>query len=445
MKKMIWLLWLVSTLALAGFLGYELAYEKEKPNFLIGKSTHGHYQIELACDACHTSPFGGEEVLQDACVSCHGDELKASLDSHPKKKFTDPRNADLISVLDARQCVSCHSEHNPDITHPMGLTLPEDYCVQCHADVGEERPTHKGLTFETCASAGCHNYHDNRALYEDFLLKHAHDRTPSPQQLLPSTLKQYLASQRVEWPEENLHSIKGHAQVQAVTTPEIEHEWLSSAHGQAGVGCNSCHTSAPSELWIEKPGHQQCQSCHTAEVKGFLAGKHGMRLAQKLSPMTPEQARQPMQTDAGHAQLGCNSCHNAHTDNRIAASTEACLGCHADDHSLAFEQSPHGQLWQQVLSGERTAEEAVSCATCHMPRESVDHYGDSFTQVQHNQNATLRPNEKMIRSSCMSCHTLAFSIDALADEKLINNNFSGSPDNHIESIDMAVSRDVKHR
>ena len=57
----------------------------------------------------------------------------------------------------------------------MGLSLPSDYCVTCHSEVGQERQTHAGLGFETCATVGCHNFHDNRALYEDFLLKHAHE------------------------------------------------------------------------------------------------------------------------------------------------------------------------------------------------------------------------------------------------------------------------------
>ena len=60
--------------------------------------------------------------------------------------------------------------------------------------------------------------------------------------------------------------------------------------------------------------------------------------------------------------------------------------------------------------------------------------------AEHNQNMNLRPNEKMLRSVCMNCHGLGFSIDALADKILIKNNFTGKPEKHIRSIDM-----VKHR
>lgn len=86
-------------------------------------------------------------------------------------------------------------------------------------------------------------------------------------------------------------------------------------------------------------------------------------------------------------------------------------------------------------------EAAVSCATCHLPRVEQDILGEKLIKVEHNQNATLRPNEKMIRSSCMNCHSLAFSIDALADPNLIENNFQHAPTVHIKSIDMAVARD----
>jgi hypothetical protein len=60
--------------------------------------------------------------------------------------------------------------------------------------------------------------------------------------------------------------------------------------------------------------------------------------------------------------------------------------------------------------------------------------------VQHNQNDNLRPNEKMIRSVCMNCHGLKFSIDALADPELVKRNFIGLPSRHIQSIDMAEAR-----
>lgn len=428
-----WLIWLALTLAIATYFAVELVVEKEKPALLIGPASHGHHQIELACDSCHTSPFGGVEVLQEACVNCHGAELKEALDSHPLKKFKDPRNADRIKILDARYCVSCHREHNPDITRAMGVTLADDYCLECHRDVGEERPSHKDLGFETCASAGCHNFHDNKALYENFLLDHAGEPALIPPTLPNRNLLAYFEKIGQTWDKTNQLPV-----AEAAASAEINEQWQHSAHGRADVACSNCHGSSENpKLWIDKPDHSSCATCHSHEVNGFLDGKHGMRLKAGLSAMTPENARLPMRDDAAHKQLTCNSCHAAHDTDTVFAATDACLGCHADDHSLAFKSSPHFNLGKS----DPVVAAPLTCATCHMPRIESDAEGISHIRVQHNQNATLRPNEKMIRPVCMQCHGLGFAIDALADPGLIKSNFNGLPKNHINSIDMAVERD----
>ena len=92
-------------------------------------------------------------------MNCHEDEMKEIQDSHPETKFNDPRNYEMVSKLDARKCVTCHSEHNPHVTDSYGVTLPGDYCKNCHLEIGSERESHKGLGFNTCNNAGCHNYH----------------------------------------------------------------------------------------------------------------------------------------------------------------------------------------------------------------------------------------------------------------------------------------------
>ena len=132
MKRVYWIVWGVLTLLIAGYFLNMMFYAEDKSELIIGEATHGHYQIEMACTSCHTESFGGEDMLQNACVDCHGDQLKVARDSHPKKKFTDPRNADLVDILDARYCVSCHTEHQNEQTHAMGLTVPGDYCFHCH-------------------------------------------------------------------------------------------------------------------------------------------------------------------------------------------------------------------------------------------------------------------------------------------------------------------------
>jgi formate-dependent nitrite reductase cytochrome c552 subunit len=116
----------------------------------------------------------------------------------------------------------------------------------------------------------------------------------------------------------------------------------------------------------------------------------------------------------------------------------ACTSCHADQHTLAFEGSPHHRLWQQAQAGEIPAEQGVSCASCHMPRIDYD-VNDwmSRVMVDHNQSASLSPNSKMIRPACLHCHGLGFSIDALADRALIDRNFAGQPEVPVDTMALA--------
>jgi formate-dependent nitrite reductase cytochrome c552 subunit len=118
---------------------------------------------------------------------------------------------------------------------------------------------------------------------------------------------------------------------------------------------------------------------------------------------------------------------------------EACLGCHDDRHSRAYQRSPHAALWDAEREPGR-AGTGVSCATCHLPRVNRRVDGADVVAVQHNQNANLRPNEKMARTVCLACHGLAFSLDALADPSLVATNFTGTPLRHVAGIDMAMSR-----
>jgi hypothetical protein len=430
-----WIAASVVTLALAGYFTSRLLGE-DRLVFTPGVMTHGHYQIELACNACHM-PFAG--VNQQACIDCHGTRLAASNDSHPKKKFEDPRNADRLEVLNALVCVTCHLEHRPQQTRAMGVTLPHDYCFHCHQEVGEDRPSHKDLAFNSCATAGCHNYHDNTALYEDFLVKHANEPEITARPVMPA--RDLASWMRVSGLAGKKPLGRGEQDAPAVhANDKAVNEWAVSAHARSGVNCRDCHQPKDQALWNARPGLEACSGCHERESKGFLGGKHGMRLVQKLPVMTPAQARRPMKADAHDRGLGCNSCHSAHAfDTRVAAA-EACLGCHDDDHSRAYEGSPHHRLWQAELSGAASPGHGVTCATCHLPRETHRQDEISAVRVEHNQNWNLRPNEKMAKSVCLNCHGLGFVLDALADSRLIASNFTGKPARHIESVEWAAKR-----
>ena len=460
--KWIWAYWGILTLAIGAYLATGLLDKTAGGNPLLaparamllpGATTHAHHQIELACEACHTDPFGGAELIQEACVGCHEAELKEADDSHPASKFDDPRNADRLEKLDAQMCVTCHQEHRPDITHAMGVTLPDDLCFHCHSGEEEMPPDHKDFKFDGCTAAGCHNFHDNRALYEDFLLKHATEpwlleTTQLPVREFATAAQEMMSYPADKYPLQPLTAGQQDAPADHRGDKKVQADWLASAHARNGVNCSACHVPAEGAeqgKWIAKPDQSGCKSCHSKEIEGFLAGKHGSPLAQGLPPMTPAKARIPMRADAHDKELGCTTCHAAHSFDTRKAAVESCMGCHSDQHTQAYKKSPHYALWQKELAGKAPAGSGVSCASCHMPRVRMPTDEGSRLVVQHNQNDTLRPNEKMIRPVCMTCHGLGFSIDAMAAPGLIVNNFSGKPVHHVESIDMAVKKDEETR
>ena len=394
--------------------------------------------------------------MEDACVNCHGADLKKARDTHPAQKFADPVHAETLAVLDATKCVTCHREHVEEQTLEMGLTMPADYCYHCHQETLKSRPSHANFAFDSCANAGCHNYHDNNALYERFLFRH-YDEPDNLAKI--KTLKRELT----EWKDgvslsadqaDGVMDRSVGTDAPAVLDPQILDDWATTAHALAGVNCSGCHmVSIPEQptdesdndanepvsvdakpTWSDTVSHQVCATCHGTQVEGFLKGRHGMRLGSGLPAMTPGEARLKMHAGAAHDKLDCSACHSGHRFDTQFAAVDACLKCHADSHSAAYKDSSHFALWEDELSGEAAAGTGVTCATCHMPRLEDD---DDNVFVQHNQNNNLRPNEKMIREVCMDCHGMQFSLDALADTQLIQQCFGGQPDDHVESIDMA--------
>ncbi|WP_425093403.1 ammonia-forming cytochrome c nitrite reductase subunit c552 [Tropicimonas sp. S265A] len=484
-NRLLWIVWIVGTLALAATATAKLYVGGDRTAFMPGETTGVHHQIEMSCETCHTSkPFAKQSKIRKdinkTCTSCHKDELDEADDSHPIKKFKNPRMAAYWERIDARFCTSCHTEHQPEVTLAGLVTLPGDFCVACHSegeqDVRVNRPSHAGLGYETCSSAGCHNFHDNRAIYEDYLVKHANQPWLSES---PVHGPAALAGER---PRPVADEIAAYiAQLDAPEphqNAQVAEHWAASAHASGEVGCASCHApKAETEAeiaanWVEAPTEAVCASCHKAEAKTFALGRHGMRRHPELAKprtakkqlknlgikkpddalvatldayitdvvppplMSTAEARVALHPEAKGRELTCMSCHAPHEQDLKFAAVEACTSCHADDHTNAYKDSPHHDLWQAELAGDAPIGSGVTCATCHMPQTVK---GETVT-TNHNQNDTLRPNEKMIRPVCMECHSLEFSIDALADADLVARNFSGKPDRHIESIDWAVKR-----
>nr|WP_246114628.1 cytochrome c3 family protein [Rubripirellula tenax] len=437
-----WWLWSGINLGLIAYFGYAFVAPPSsvKASLLPGETTHGHYQIELDCNACHSPTTDSAEhsagnVMTDACNRCHADQLKRVNDTHPAKKFRDPTNAESLSILDAQDCLTCHREHVPEQTASMGLTLPTDYCWHCHDDVGESRPSHAEMKFDSCATAGCHNYHDNLALYEKFL----DDHYGEPDHLITAVVPaRDFASQ---W--RGGHTHVGPLGIEdsdgpnrASSDPTILTDWFETAHAVAGINCSGCHESrdaAGANTWNDTVEMSVCETCHKPQTDSFQTGKHGMRLAMGMSPMQPSLARLSMHAGASHQNLNCNACHAGHRFDTQYAAVDACQQCHADSHTLAYANSSHAQLWRAEMAGELPAGSGVSCATCHMPRIA----GDDGIWVNHDQNAVLRPSESMAREVCGHCHGIEYALSALADPDLAISCYDAPPRDRIRSLGMA--------
>jgi hypothetical protein len=446
--RKLWLTWILLSAGLIAVMAWMLLKSEDRSLFMPGPLSDGHHQLEQACEACHTDALGGGEVLQQACVDCHGQDRKKPFDSHPASKFRDPRNADRLENINALQCVSCHTEHQPAVTLDNGLTQPRDVCFHCHSGIAEDRPSHAGMAFDTCAASGCHNFHNNRALYTDFLVKHLHQPDLLEQRTLPQRefgerLDELMDYPADRYPVQPLQANEADAPREPGFDEALQSDWLETAHAGSGVNCPACHQPPGDDgkpaAWSDHPDQQRsCGQCHDLELTRFKRGKHGMRLAAGLPNMTPALARLPMHADTAGRQLDCTACHAAHRFDVRHAAVDACLDCHSDKHSLAYRDSPHFTLWQQEADGELPAGAGVSCASCHMPRVDFD-VNDwmSRVMVEHNQSATLSPNAKMIRPACLHCHGLEFTLDSLADRALIDRNFSGRPAVHVDSMQLA--------
>jgi hypothetical protein len=404
--------------------------------YVPGRTSDGHYQIEKDCNACHTA-FGG--VDQQACLRCHADELGETVDAHRPELFNDPRKAWMLEKIDAVRCVSCHSEHMPHVTRVTGVTLPPDFCQPCHAEIATERPSHAGFDPAGCAATGCHRYHDNRALYEDFVTRHLDEpRTRSPAVVPERSLAAFLATTRP--PAEPLgQSQQDGPQRGSAAAAMVIQDWAASSHANGGVNCRACH--APGQAaWNDRPGVDGCKSCHELEVRGFLGARHGMRIERGLEPLRAGEARLPMKEKAHDRELGCSSCHGAHQFETKKAAVEACLSCHDDEHSRAYQGSAHEKAWRAELEGRVPAGTGVSCATCHLPRHPLTVGGSARVLVEHNQNDNLRPVDKFVRSVCLSCHGLGFTLDSLADSALAAKNFRGQPVKTVETLELVRRR-----
>lgn len=216
---------------------------------------------------------------------------------------------------------------------------------------------------------------------------------------------------------------------------DINAQWQTSVHALNDVNCASCHQDKETKEFIAVPNHESCQSCHEQSVDTFLLSKHGIRLLEGMSPLTPAMARLPMQHDAMQKQMNCNTCHNVHSVDTVEASVDACLTCHNDQHSLNYQNSRHAELFAASQELPRPGAGAVSCATCHLPR-MIDEFDDDVVHVNHNNTYNLKPQDRMVGDVCMNCHGVEYSYNSIFDPELVEANFDRPPTLELQTFEL---------
>ncbi|MGF1459216.1 MAG: hypothetical protein ACFBSG_09335 [Leptolyngbyaceae cyanobacterium] len=221
------------------------------------------------------------------------------------------------------------------------------------------------------------------------------------------------------------------AQVETVTQL-----WQTSAHALNEINCSSCHESSATQEFVARPGVESCQSCHQQDVDTFLLGKHGIRLLEGDTPLTPAMARLPMQPDVMNQPMTCNSCHDVHSVNTMQAAVDSCLGCHSDSHSLNYGDSRHADLFAADRDLPRPSATSVSCATCHLPRHQTGTGDSAVTLINHNNTYTLLPRDRMVKDVCMNCHGMEYSYNSIFDDDLVEANFNAPPTLALKTFDL---------
>jgi len=120
--------------------------------------------------------------------------------------------------------------------------------------------------------------------------------------------------------------------------------WKNSHHGEAGVGCVSCHTldeagDHPLEPYSVEKGAEVCGACHLNEYHDWEQSAHA-------------------NPGGGKDQIACVDCHQPHDQGLRTAESNAvvCQNCHHDE-SMDMAHSTHG------------INEHMSCVDCHKNTE----------------------------------------------------------------------------
>ncbi|MGD1901113.1 MAG: hypothetical protein ACFB9N_02610 [Geitlerinemataceae cyanobacterium] len=216
----------------------------------------------------------------------------------------------------------------------------------------------------------------------------------------------------------------------------ITAQWEGSLHALNDVNCASCHQDSETKSFVAVPNQESCRTCHEQSVDTFLLGKHGIRTLEGESALTPALARLPMHEAAFEKSMSCNTCHDVHTVNTLQASTDSCMTCHNDTHTNNYFNSKHAELFEADRDLPRPSNASVSCATCHLPRHTIEIGGNEVVKVNHNNTYNLKPRDRMVADVCMNCHGVEYSYNSIFDDELVTANFDKPPHLELETFDL---------
>ncbi len=224
------------------------------------------------------------------------------------------------------------------------------------------------------------------------------------------------------------------------TTIEMD-VFVASAHGEAGLACEDCHTDSglrhfphrgetPSSLRdFSLQMYESCAECHQEEYDKTIDSMHGQALA----------------AGDNHAAI-CTDCHNPHEQHRLTDEAtgellpearlqipQTCARCHSAIYDV-YAESVHGAALTREgnldvptcidchgvhdIGDPTTAEYRLQspniCADCHSESARMDKYGistnifDTYLADFHGTSILLfeqrTPDQEVNKPVCFDCH-----------------------------------------
>jgi len=314
--------------------------------------------VVLARLLCHGA-VGAEEVANDTCLACHGEE---GFTGEEGRSLFVGADAFAASVHGQLPCVTCHADAATLPHEEKPATVPLSTCAMCHEDpVGEYEQSVHGTarTNGHGEAATCTDCHGN-----------IHTATPHTDPKSPT-----------HWSNMAKTCAHCHANVEmakkfGIPVVQPAEAYLQSVHARAvskgkhAATCSDCHgahdilsNTDPSSKILHANVPETCGKCHAAILATYRESVHGVALAR----------------GARDAPV-CTDCHGEHrilgpgdAGSPISAtnvSTETCGRCHSslrlsekygfDARKVsAYENSYHG------LAGRAGKATVANCSSCH--------------------------------------------------------------------------------